>query len=417
VQASGVNLQDVLRDEGRGASSFRLGRASRALVAAQIGFSCALLIVAGLMIKGVLVMSRTSGYEPERIAVGRYELRSPRYERTQLATFHRDMIDRVSRIPGVRSAAATSHLPGMGTEWRSIEVEGMQYAADAWPEVHTALVSPGYFATAGAGTVLRGRDFSWSDDDDQPRVAVVNVAFAHRFFGGDEPIGRRFRVRRGIVDPGPWTTIVGLVPNVGIRTGAGESEDAMYLPLTQHPPRSVALMLQTMGDPAVLLPDLRAAVHDVDPELAVHDVGRLDRVIRDARITERVFGILFASFGAAALLLAMIGLYGTVAFSVSRRTREFGIRAALGARPRDVLLLTIRGNASYIGAGAAAGVLLAMAVAPFFDYALFGISPRDPLVYTGVIAMLAVTALCAVLVPATRAAWTPPTAALLDADG
>jgi putative ABC transport system permease protein len=412
LQASGVNVHDTLRDESRGASSFRLGRATHALVVAQIALSGALLIVAGLMIKGVLVMTRTDGYQPAQTVVARYELRTPRYETDALVAFHRDVVERLGGLAGVHAAAATSHLPGVWTAIRSIEIEGVDYpTAGERPVTHAAIVSPGFFDAVGAPPVLRGRDLDWSDDEGRPHVALVNQAFARRFFAGEDPVGRRVRVHRGGDETGPWITVVGLVANVGIRTGAGENEDALYFPLGQHPSRGMSVVLHTDGDPLTLLAPVRATFEGLDADLPLLDVGRLDRVIRDASTIERVFGTLFGAFGIAALLLAAVGLYGTVAFGVSRRTREFGIRAALGARPAHVVWLAMRGGSAQIGTGALAGCVLALIVAPQMGDALFGISPRDVTVYAVVTLALGATAFAAALVPALRAARIDPTVA------
>jgi putative ABC transport system permease protein len=414
VQAAGVNVSDVLKDESRGASSFRLGRVSRGLVAGQIAFSCALLIISGLMIKGLYAMSRIEGYQPERILAARFELRAHDHESERVPLFHRELLERLNATAGVNTAALTTDLPGLGTGRRVIEFEADAYDAGREPpSVRTVMVSPGFFATAGAA-LQRGRDFSWFDNAAAPAAAIVNQAFADRHFVGTDAIGRRVRLAREAAEPHEWATIVAIAPNVGISAQQGEPGDAIYFPLAQHPFRSTAVMLRADGDPVALLPALRAAFDALGADVPLYDTGRLDHIIFDARATERVFGVLFALFGAAALLLAAIGLYGTMAFSVSRRTREFGVRCALGAGPVHVVWIALRGGLLPIALGVPLGIGIALVVAPLFGDALFGTSARDSSVYTLVPLALAVTGISAAVLPALRAARLDPTTALRE---
>jgi putative ABC transport system permease protein len=414
LQAAGVDVNDTLKDESRGASSFRVGRLSRALVVAQIAFSCALLIISGLMIRGVIEMSRVEGYQPERVLTARFELRPYDYETERVPLLHRALLDRLGAVAGVNAAALTLSAPGLYTGTRALEIEdaGDRAGSDPIP-VRTTMISPGYFAAAGTA-VLRGRDFTWSDDAAAAPAAIVSQAFAARYYPGADPVGRRLRLARDAGEPRPWATIVGVAPDFGAGRADEESAAVIYFPLAQHPFRNVAVMLRTDGDPLALLPPLRIALRDVGADVPLFDSGRLDRVIADTRNVERVFGILFAGFGAAALLLAAIGLYGTMSFGVSRRTRELGVRSALGARPGQLVWVPLRTGVVQVGIGAALGVGFALLLAPLFGDALFGTSARDPAVYATVTATLVLAGLTAAALPALRAARLDPTSALRE---
>jgi putative ABC transport system permease protein len=414
LQASGVDVNDTLKEESRGASSFRVGRLSRALVVAQIAFSCALLIISGLMIRGVMDMSRVEGYAPERVLTARLELRPYEYELERVPLLYRALLDRLHASAGVNAAALTHNAPGLGMGSRLLEIEdGADRAGPDPTPVRTTMISPGYFAAAGTA-LLRGRDFTWSDDAAAAPAAIISQPFVERYYPTVDPIGRRVRLARGAPDPGPWATIVGVAPDFGAGRADEGSAAVIYFPLAQHPFRSIAVMLHTDGDPLALMPALRSALRDVGADVPLFDTGRLDRVIADTRTVERVFGILFGLFGAAALLLAAIGLYGTMAFGVSRRTRELGIRSALGARPAQLVWVPLRGGMLQVAIGAALGVGIALLLAPLFGDALFGTSARDPSVYAAVTVTLVLTGIAAAALPALRAARLEPTTALRE---
>jgi putative ABC transport system permease protein len=414
LQASGVDVHDALKVESRGASSFRVGRISRALVVAQIAFSCALLIISGLMIRGVVSMSRIEGYEPERVLTARFELRPYEFGMERVPLLHRALLDRLSATAGVNAAALTHHVPGLGMGSRALEIENGPAGAARDPvSVRTTMISPDFFAAAGT-MLLRGRDFTWHDDETAPLAAIVNQAFADRYYPAVDPVGRRVRLVREAADPGSWATIVGVAPDFGTRPEGTESSAVAYFPLAQHPFRSVAAMLHTDGDPLALLPALRTALIDVGADVPLFDTGSLHRVIAASRNVERIFGILFALFGAASLLLAAVGLYGTMAFGVSCRTRELGVRSALGARPGHVLWVALRGGLLQVGIGTALGVGIALLLAPLLGDALFGTPAREPSVYAVVAVTLVLTGFTATVLPALRAARLGPTMALRD---
>ena len=411
-QAARVNVGDVLKDETRGSSSFRLGRASRALVVGEVALSCALLVVTGLMVKGVLnITSRYVGVAPERVAVGRVELRTDAYPDAASRVRLFDALEtRLASEGGVTSVALASHLPGNSVGRAPVEMGGVRYENErSIPQSRVVGISPVFFKTFGA-TLLQGRPFESGDRPNAPLVAIVNRPFAERYFNGDA-MGRQIRLDA----KAGWATIVGVAPELGITGGTGDRNsgtDAVYVPLAQSSYTNVAVAARTTGDATALVSTLREAVAQLDPDVPLYQEGRLDVTLAQASAGEKVFGGLFTFFGIAALILAIVGLVGVLAFSVSRRTRELGIRIALGGRAASILWLVLRGGLIQLLVGVTIGLALAAAVAPQFGGALFEQEPHDPLVYAGIALVLMVAGAVAAIVPARRALAVSPMTAL-----
>jgi predicted permease len=411
-QASRVDVGDVLKDETRGSSSFRLSRASRALVIAEVALSCALLVVTGLMVRGVLnITSRYVGVAPEQVAVGRLELRDDAYTDVASRTRMFDALEtRLASYGGVTSVTLASNLPGSGAGRMPVEIGGVRYENQRLIPRSTVIgVSSGFFRTFGT-TLLRGRSFASADAPNAQRVAIVNRAFAERHFNGDA-MGKQIRVDSAA----EWATIVGVAPALGITSSNGDrnsNSDAVYVPLSQSSYRNVAVAARTSGDAAAFVTILRGVVADLDPDVPLFQEGRFDVTLAQASAGEKLFGGLFTFFGVAALILAVIGLVGVLAFSVSRRTRELGIRIALGGRSASILWLILRGGLLQILAGLTIGLALAAAVAPQFGGALFEQDPHDLTVYAGVAVVVVVAGALAAIVPARRALAVSPITAL-----
>jgi len=411
-QAARIDIGDVLKDETRGSSSFRLGRASRALVIGEVALSCALLVVTGLMVKGVLsITSRYVGVAPEQVATGRIELRVDAYPDAAARARLFDALEaRVSSEPGVTSVALASHLPGNSAASVPVEIGGVRYDnRDLVPRSRSIAVSPDFFRTFGV-SLLQGRAFSRSDRDGAPLVAIVNRAFADRFFSGDA-VGRQIRLREN----GDWVTIVGVAPVLGTVGGTGDRNggtDAVYVPLAQSDWANIAVAARTAADATTLVATLRQVVSELDPDVPLYQEGRLDVTLAQASTGEKVFGGLFTFFGLSALLLAVVGLVGVLAFSVSRRRRELGIRMALGGRPASILWLVLRGGLLQLLVGLGIGLGVAAVAAPQFGEALFEQKPHDPAVYAVIALILIVAGALAAIVPARRALSVSPMTAL-----
>ena len=411
-QASRVSVGDVLKDETRGSSSFRLGRASRVLVVGEVALSCALLVVTGLMVKGVMsVTSRYAGASPDHVAVGRIDLRADAYPDTASRLRVFDAIEtRLSATPGVVSATVASHLPGNSAASMPVEIGGAQYQTrDDVPRSRVVAVSPSFFTTFGV-SLLQGRTFANTDRGSAPLVAIVNRPFAQRFFNGNA-LGRQVRVKEN----GQWATIVGVAPLLGTVSSKGDLDpgnDAVYVPLAQSNYSNVAIATRTSGDATALVGTIRDLVAQIDPDVPLYQDGRLDVTLSRASKGESVFGQLFTFFGLSALVLAVVGLVGVLAFSVSRRTREIGIRSALGSRPGRLLWLVLRAGLVQLGLGLVLGLGLAALMAPQFGEVAFGQNPHDPVVYAVVAALLVIAGALAAIVPARRALGVSPMVAL-----
>jgi putative ABC transport system permease protein len=412
-QAARVSVGDVLKDQTRGSSSFHLGRASRVLVVSEVALSCALLVVTGLMVKGVVtITSRYVGLAPDHVATGRIDLRQDAYSDIAARSRMFDALEaRVAAEPGVTSVAVASHLPGNSVASGPVEIGGVRYDnREAIPQTRVIGVSPNFFATFGT-SLLQGRPFASGDRAGAPLVAIVNRPFAERFFHGDA-IGRQLRLE----STGDWATIVGVAPVLGIVSGSSNGDDAtdaVYVPLAQSEYTNVAIAARTAGgDATALVSTLRDVVASLDPDMPLYQEGRLDVTLGRASTGEKVFGGLFTFFGLSALVLAVVGLVGVLAFSVSRRTRELGIRLALGGRPGSILWLVLRGGLMQLLGGLTIGLAIAAAAAPQFGEALFTRRPHDPTVYAAITLVLIIAGALAAIVPARRALSVSPMTAL-----
>lgn len=413
IQASRADVSEVLKDEGRGTSGLRIGRFSRALVVVEIAVSCGLLVAAGLAIRSIVNLSATDfGLPTERVLTARLGLFESAYpDDAARATFFANLHQRLEGLGPARAAAITTNLPAMGGGRTVFEIEGQSYAADRdYPAASSAVVSPGFFATFDR-SVSRGRDFSGADAVDAPRVAIINQSFAQKFFAGDDPIGRRFRLGRREAD-NPWVTIVGVAPDMYVGGIENQVPEGFYLALAQQPPRFASLAIRAEGDPLALTSAIRQEVQALDPDLPLYWVRTHAAGIAENNWHYRVFGSLFMVFGFVAVFLATAGLYGVMSFSVTRRTQEIGVRMALGADAPRVLRLVFRQGAWQVGLGLVLGIALAAGLSRLLTIMLFGIEPWDPATFTTVVSMLAVVALVAIFVPARRAMRVEPMAAL-----
>jgi putative ABC transport system permease protein len=413
LQASGSKAAEVLKDESRGSSSFRLGRLSRILVVAEIAVSCGLLVGAGLMIKSIVELRTADfGIVQQGVFTARVGLAEAAYpEPAERQRFFDDLLRSLRALPGVESAALADSLPVAGSGRYRFAVEGAAYPTDNdYPRARLGVVTPGYFETLGVAP-LAGRLLAEGDRADGLPVAVVNRPFAEHFFPGASPLGRRIRVGTSDSDK-PWATVVGVVPDLHMGGSDNENPAGFYLPLAQDDARFMSIVARTQGDPLALTGAVRRAVIDLDPDLPIYFVRTMPEVIRRNTWFVGVFGALFAAFGAAALFLAAIGLYGVMAFSVSRRTQEVGIRLALGARTGQVLGMVFRQGMVQLGIGLLLGLGLAAALSRGIAVLLFQVEPWDPAVFAAIVAILGTSGLAACLLPARRAARVDPVVAL-----
>jgi putative ABC transport system permease protein len=411
LRASRSDLTTVLNDEGRGTSSLRMGRLSRGLVVVELSVSFGLLVVSALMIQSIVKIGRVDfGYAAADVWTGRILLPEEDYKDDERQRQFADaLLARLDTIPGVESAALATGAPP-GAPRYEIKFPGATYPDDrAYPEARGLTVSPDYFRVLRVG-VLQGRAFDRRDRQDVDGAAIVNESFARRHFP-QGALGQQFALARGEYQQ--WRTIVGVVPDLGMgQLDQGRVPESFYLALAQAPPSGLSILLDTSGDPLAVTGAVRRAILDIDPNLPVFNVNTVQQALDQTGWPFRVFGTLFTSFGLSALFLATVGLYGVMAFSVSRRTQEIGVRMAMGARARDVLRMVLRQGVWQVAAGTLLGVGLGALLASALQLLFFNVSPYDPMTFVVIGLILSATGVGACLVPARRAAGVDPMTAL-----
>lgn len=415
LKASGMDVSSVLKDESRGTSGLRIGRLTKVLVVGQIAMSMGLLVAAGLMTKSITGLRDVEmGFDAGAVYTARLGLFESEFpDVASRLAFFRDLRERLEAAPGARRAALATVLPGLGHGMTSFAVEGVAYADEAdQPRARFGLVDPGYFDALGT-SVAMGRDFLAGDDGAAEPVVIVNASFARRHFPGESPLGRRIRMG-GAQSAEPWRTVVGVAPDVWMQGLGNEQDppDGFYIPLQQSDARFVSIVARGPADPMSLSGAVRDAVAAVHPDTPLYFVRTLQGRIDDNTWAFRVFGTLFVVFGGVALFLAAVGLYGVMAFSVSRRTPEVGVRMAMGAQAGQVLRLILRQGMGQVVVGLVLGVGMALAVAFALRNMLFQVSPNDPAVFLAVAAVLLLAGLAASAVPARRATRVDPLTAL-----
>jgi putative ABC transport system permease protein len=369
-------------------------------------------VAAGLTIKSVTKLKTMNpGYRTSHIFTARVGFPEENADTSAQRRFFEQLADRLQAIPGVRSAALMAGLPGVDWDETPFEVEGRAYASDRdVPNAYTYAVSPRFFGTFGI-PVLAGRNFTTADLPTGSPVVIVNQAFADVYLGGGDVLGRRVRAG-GRTSTASWMTVVGVVPTTFSGDQHRPRTPAYYVPLAQHPTRSVSIAAFTAGPPMAITGEVRNVVASLDPDLPIYWTYSQDEAMARQLWFIGVFGAIFTLFGFVALFLSALGLYAVMSFSVSRRTREVGIRMALGAQPRDVMRMVVGQGVLQITIGMAAGLAFAAMLAQLLGVVLFQVQPRDPTIFAGVAVVLAFTGLAACLIPALRATAVDPLTAL-----
>ena len=419
LQVSKTDVGEVLKDEGRGSSSLRLGRLSRFVVIFEVAFSCLLLVGAGLMIRSVLsVRNLDLGFDPAHLFTARVALFEAAYPKpADRVRFFDELLQRLAAQPGVAAVTATSNLPGGGSGLWPYRLEGRSYPDEnKLPTARVAMVSPGYFDVFGA-RLLAGRGFGPLDKAGSLPVVIVNKSFAAKVWPRQDPIGKRLRLQEEPDEKNPpWRTVIGVAPDLqmaGLGNGNQETPEGFYLPLAQRCPGFVSLALRTrMANPMTLTSTVRQQVNALDRDLPIYFVFSMEEMLARNRFFPNLFGTLFGIFGVAALLLASVGIYGVIAFSVNQRTQEIGIRMALGAQQRNVLRMILRQGMLQLVFGLGFGLLAAFFVSRVLASFLIDIQPRDPVTFTLVTVLLTLVAFIACWIPARRATRTDPLVAL-----
>ena len=412
LSSASVNPQASLQDASRGTVGGALRRRARAgLVIAEVALAVAITTGAGLLLRSfVSVTNVNPGFETSQLLTWQMNIPQHLTNANDRLAFYRDFFARMEALPGVVSVGGTTRVPlGSTSVTTSVQIEGRPVPAAELPEVQFRRAMHNYFEAMGI-PIRRGRNFDPNDGPTAPPVAVINETMARRLFPNQEPLGQH--VRTGPAPTGTWTTIVGVIGD--IRHGGLEEvpQPEMYINYLQGPPVSPFIVLRTTGDPALLAETVRAEARRIDKNLPLYDVRTMSTLRSEAVSTRRFVLLIVGAFGALALGLAAIGVYGVMSLIVSERTREVGVRLALGAEPSQLLRMIVMQAAKLAGIGVVIGVIVALPLAPLLDSQLYGIQSFDPMTFISVPVVLLVIAALAALVPARKAMRIDPLAAL-----
>ncbi|MFW6198338.1 MAG: FtsX-like permease family protein, partial [Acidobacteriota bacterium] len=412
VRLSRSDVQEVLRASGPGAMVSRGERRMLSgLIVVEVALSVILLVGAGLMLSSFRnVTSVDPGFELDDRLTFSVAPPEASYDLDQAARFVRALERRVAALPGVRAVGSAALVPLVGTGTTGVTLEGQREdEAGDNPGIQFSPVTPGFFEAMGM-KVLRGRAFTDADGPDAVPAVVVSAGMAARFWPGEEAVGRRLR----ITSRDTWMTVIGVVNDVRYGGLTGEVRPQMYLAHAQDPWRGMGLVVHAEGEPTGLMPAVREVIHDLDPTVAPYNVISLSALYDMHSFEWRFSAVLFWIFAAIAALLASIGLYSILAFAVSRRTREIGIRSALGAARGDLVAMVAGQAGRLVALGLGLGLAGAFALSRVLGSQLYDVDPHDPATYLLVAALTGIVAVAATALPARRAARLDPVSALRE---
>ncbi|QQS47461.1 MAG: ABC transporter permease [Acidobacteriota bacterium] len=415
-QTSRTDLHETLKEGGRTGASFTRGRVRSLLVVGEVAVALALLIGAGLLIRSFLKVQEVApGFRQDKLLIMQLSLPDTKYpEPADRDRFYQSMIEKVRAIPGVQAAGINSSVPMSGSNSSaSFSIEGREVArGEMMPWGNRWFAGPTYFQTMGI-PLIRGRYFEERDAVDAPLAAIIDETMARKFWPNEDPIGKRISFSRDDNGERAWREIVGIVGHVKQKGLEGESPVQYYIPQRQMPSGSVYLAIRSMqDDPSSLAGVVRSAIQSIDRELPVFKVRTMEKVVSDSLMPRRFAMILLGSFALIALLLAAVGLYGIMSYSVVQRTHEIGIRMALGARASSVLGMVIKQGMLLTLAGLVLGLTGAFALAQIMSSLVFGIGTTDPLTFSLISVSLLLVAFVASYIPARRATRVDPMIAL-----
>jgi putative ABC transport system permease protein len=411
IRASRPALDSLLRDGGRMGTGLAIGRIAWGLVVIEVALACLLLGVSALMTKSVLnATSSDVGIKTDDLMTARVGLTAGTYvERSDQVRFWETLVTRIQAQPGIKQAALTNSLPGHGTGDGPVSVEGRDYGdTSTKPFVNFLTVSPSYFDTMRIAPT-QGRLFDSRDSYDSMSVTVINQYMANSMFPGESPLGKR--IQFDLDEDKTVYTVIGVVPDV-VMDEDGAIDEGVYLSVFQHPQRFLSIVVRGDGDPRGLIAPVRTALAQTNRDLALY----WPRTFEESRMFKtagfRIIGTMFAVFAGVALVLAAAGLFGVLAFHVGQRTREIGVRRALGADDWRILKMVMRASGVQILLGVGIGMALLPLMGRGLGETLGEVSPYDPGIYTMVVVLMVLVAIAATLTPTRRALKVDPAAAL-----
>jgi putative ABC transport system permease protein len=410
LQASRPDLITSLKERsGAQAGGGRRYNLRGALVVAQVALSLVSLIGAGLFVRSLRNTARIDpGFDAKNLLILSFDIGGQGYDRARGEAYQKRLLETARAFPGVRSAALSANLPMGGGFGRTVFPEGQQPSTGAVGQFTTSNeISIGYFETMGIA-LRRGRDIQETDREGTPRVAWINEAMAKQFWSGQDALGKRFK----FFGDEQFREVAGIVEDTKLFTLGEDPSPQAYVPVLQSYVPAMTLNVRAAGDPATLLPALRRQVQALEPTMPLTNVQTAENLIGAVLWPSEMGAALLSIFGGIALVLAAIGIYGVMSYSVNQRTVEFGLRMALGARPADVQRLVMRQGIYLVGAGLAIGIGAALAAGRLVESMLVGMSPTDPLTFLGISLLLAGVAALAGFIPARRATRVDPMIAL-----
>jgi putative ABC transport system permease protein len=415
LTASKPNLNDALKEGGRGAAEGAGGRRLRnALAVLEIALSLVLLVGAGLLIRSFLLLQQVKpGFNPQRLLSVDLSLPAAKYGEAQALQFFEQLLVGIAQQPGVEAATISSDMPLTGnSDFLAFAVEGRSLTpTDRTPDAEARVVSPDYFRTLQI-PLRTGRLLTDRDTRDVPDAVVINQTLARKYFAGEDPLGKRITFGDPQAPNGQWYTVVGVVGDVRGTRLSDEPYAQLYTSYRQTPRRAFTLIVRTAAEPALMQKTVRDQVWALDRQQPLYNVRTVDQVLAQAIARPRFNMLLISILAGVALVLAAVGIYGVISYSVTQRTHEIGIRMALGANTSDVLKLVVGQGMLLAGTGLALGLLAAFALTRIMSSLLFAVSATDPVTYLGLALLLGFIAFLACYIPARRATKVNPVTAL-----
>jgi len=415
LHASKPDLNEALKEGGRssGAASSS-NRLRGVLVVSEIALALVLLVCAGLLIRSVMRLRDMSpGFNPSHLLTMNVPLPLSRYpQRDSWVAFYRQAVDRVETLPGVQSAGFTSILPfGSNFDGRSLAVEDHPVPRGQEMSVDLYIVTPGYLQTMSI-PLRQGRAFTEQDTEQTPMVALINETMARQLWPHESPLGKRIKFPGSEKNPQPWRTVIGVMSNVKQSGLDKEAQMQIYLPEAQYPTSGMTLVVRASVDPNSLIAAVSHEIHAADRDLAIDSIATMEQLLASSISLRRFSMLLLVIFAGVALVLAAVGIYGVISYSVTQRTHEIGVRIALGATPGDILRLVVRQGITLALVGVGIGVLAACGLTRLLATLLYGVSSTDLATFSAISLLLVGVALVASFIPARRATKVDPMVAL-----